>query len=75
MPRLLVIALALIWLMPAEAGLFHRKRPTAAQQMKRDTQRTKPTWGAAAHQNGMKQSRKKKAKVSPLATRPRSKAW
>lgn len=72
--RLVALILALSWLTPAEAGLFRRKQ-TPAQRAIREQRRNTPEWGQSAYRKSRIKAAKKKAKASPLATRPRSRAY
>ncbi len=71
MMRWTALFLALIWLTPAEAGLFRRKQ-TPAQRAISQQRRSTPKWGENAYRKSRKKAASRKAKASPLVTRPRS---
>lgn len=70
--RFTALLLVLLYLSPAEAGIFHRHRPTAAQQLNKQRKKTHSAYGSKSYRKAVKKSRKgKKAKLPALATRPK----
>jgi hypothetical protein len=62
MTRIVAIALVLLWIQPAEAGWPFRRKPTAAEQLRKRQRDARAAYGEKAFRKQVNEGRSRKLK-------------